>query len=74
MFDPIWMPTWFHFGSLNQSKCVQKMILANFNMLIDVGIDFVASPIVSEIVKKKNRKIADVCIASGRTLGRQRGS
>ena len=40
IFGPIWMPTWLRFASQNPPKCIQKSILRNIKILIDVGIDF----------------------------------
>ena len=40
IFDPILVPTWFHFGSQNLSKSSQKSIPRCINFWIDFCIDF----------------------------------
>ena len=40
MFDPIWVPTWLHFGSQNPPKSNQKSIPRGIQKMIVFWIDF----------------------------------
>ena len=42
MFDPIWVPTWLHFGSQNLPKSNQKSIPRGIQKMINFRIDFLA--------------------------------